>query len=96
MFKPKTNTVNGSKSFMKWSHFRDYPIKHCRARFPFADSVLPVAECFYSPIHKAAGLTVHGRSTGLPGIIPKISKETAVQNALQTPFCTAAGRTAAL
>ena len=49
-----------------------------------------------SPIHKAAGLTVHGRSTGLPGIIPKISKETAVQNALQTPFCTAAGRTAAL
>ena len=40
----------------------------------------------------------HGsrRSTGLPGIIPKISKETAVQNALQTTFCTAAGRTAAL
>ena len=37
-------------------------------------------------IHKAAGLTVHGRSTGLPGIIPKISKETAVQNALQTPL----------
>ena len=45
---------------------------------------------------KAAGLTVHGHSTGLPGIIPKISKETAVQNALQTPFCTAAGGTAAL
>ena len=29
----------------------------------------------YSAIHKAAGLTVPGRSTGLPGIIPKISKE---------------------
>ena len=49
-----------------------------------------------SPIHKAAGLMVHGRSTGLPGIIPKISKETAVQNALQTPFCTAAGCLVAL
>ena len=32
----------------------------------------------YSAIHKAAGLTVHGRSTGLPGIIPKISKEAVV------------------
>ena len=49
-----------------------------------------------SAIHKAAGLTVHGRSTGLPGIIPKISKEATMQKALQTPFCTAAGRTAAL
>ena len=37
-----------------------------------------------SAIYKATGLTVHGRSTGLPGIIPKISKEAAVQNALQT------------
>ena len=34
-------------------------------------------------MHKAAGLTVHGRSTGLPGIIPKISKEATIQNALQ-------------
>ena len=49
-----------------------------------------------STIHKAACLMVHGRFTGLPGIIPKISKEAAVQNALQGPFCTAAGCTAAL
>ena len=51
---------------------------------------------FYSAIHKAAGLTVHSHSTGLPGIIPKISKETAIQNTLQTPFCMAVGRPAAL
>ena len=34
----------------------------------------------HSAIHKAAGLTVHSHSTG---IIPKMSKEAAVQNALQ-------------
>ena len=51
---------------------------------------------FYSPIHKAAGLTVHGHATGLPGIIPKISKETTIQNALQTPFCMATGHPVAL
>ena len=39
---------------------------------------------------------VHDRSTGLPGITPKISKESTVQNALQTPFCRAASCTAAL
>ena len=44
----------------------------------------------------AASLTVHGRSNGLPGIIPKISKEATIKNALQTPFCTVAGCTAAL
>ena len=49
-----------------------------------------------SAIHKAAGLTVRGRSTGFPGIIPKISKKTTVQNDLLTTFCTAAGHTAAL
>ena len=49
-----------------------------------------------SAIHKAAGLTVHDRSTSLPGIIPKISKEAAVQNALQRPFGMAAGCMAAL
>ena len=40
-----------------------------------------------STIHKAISLTVHGRSTGLPGIIPKISKEA---------VCMVAGCTAAL
>ena len=48
------------------------------------------------PNYKAAGLMVHGRSTGLPGIIPKISKKTAIQNDLQTTFCMAAGHMAAL
>ena len=38
-----------------------------------------------SAIHKAAGLTVHGRFTGLPGIIPKTSKETTVQNGPPPP-----------
>ena len=38
-------------------------------------------ETYYSAIHKAAGLMVHGRSAGFPGIIPKRSKEAAVQNA---------------
>ena len=50
----------------------------------------------YSAIHKATSLMVHGCSTGLPGIIPKISKEAAVQNALQRLFCMVAGCTAAL
>ena len=49
-----------------------------------------------STIHKAVGLAAHGRSTGLPAIIPKISKEAAVQNALQRLFCNTAGCTAAL
>ena len=39
---------------------------------------------------------LHSSSTGLPGIIPKISKEDAVQNTLQRPFCMAAGCTVAL
>ena len=51
---------------------------------------------FYSTILKATGLTVHGRSTGLSGIIPKISKEAAIQNALQRLFCMVAGCTVAL
>ena len=51
---------------------------------------------FYSTIHKAAGLTVHGHSTGSPGIIPKIPKEATVQITLQRPFCTAAGCTVVL
>ena len=50
----------------------------------------------YSAIHKATSLMVHGCSTGLPGIIPKISKEVAVQNALQSLFCMVAGCTVAL
>ena len=42
------------------------------------------------------GVMVHGCSTGLPGIIPKISKEATIQNALHTLFCMAACYTAAL
>ena len=57
----------------------------------------------YSAIHKADGFTVHGRSTGLTGIIPVeqksvhgLSMGAAGRNDLQRPFCTAAGCTAAL
>ena len=39
----------------------------------------------YRAIHKAAGLMVHGHSTGLPGIIPKMSKEAAIQNTPPDP-----------
>ena len=53
-------------------------------------------EVINSAIHKAAGLMVHSHSPGLPCIIPKISKEANVQNALQTPFCMAADCMAAL
>ena len=56
-----------------------------------------------STIHKAGGFTVHGRSTGLPGIIPVeqksvhwLSMGATVQNALQRPFCMAVGCTATL
>ena len=35
-------------------------------------------------------------STGLPGIIPKLSKEAAVENGVQRPFCMAAGCKVAL
>ena len=47
----------------------------------FVNSVVN-CEANYSVIHKAAGLMVPGHSTGFPCIIPKISKEATVQNAL--------------
>ena len=56
-----------------------------------------------SAIHKAGSFTVHGRSTGLPGIIPVeqksvhwLSMGAARRNDLQRSFCMVAGRTAAL
>ena len=56
-----------------------------------------------SAIHKAGGFTVHGHSTGLPGIIPVEQKSVhwlsigaAGRNDLLRSFCTTAGRTAAL
>ena len=56
-----------------------------------------------SAIHKAGGFTVHGRSTGLPSIIPVeqksvhwLSMGAAIQNTLQRPFCMAAGCMVAL
>ena len=56
---------------------RPFPIYSLRA---FSGIVPGKAENGSS--HKAASLTVHGRSTGFPCIIPKIFKEAAVQNAL--------------
>ena len=57
----------------------------------------------YSAIHIAGGFMVHGRSTGLPGIIPVeqksvhwLSMGAASRNDLLRSFCTAAGSTAAL
>ena len=51
----------------------------------------------YSAIHKASGFTVHGCSTGLPGIIPVeqksvhwLSMGAASRNDLLRSFCTAA------
>ena len=53
-----------------------------------------------SAIHKAADLRVPGHSMILPGTIPEtpISRSNGAGgwNALQTMFCTAAGRTVAL
>ena len=58
---------------------------------------------FYRAIHKASGFTVHGRSTGLPGIIPVeqksvhwLSMGAAGRNDLLRSFCTVTGHTAAL
>ena len=64
---------------------------------------LPGMKGSSSAIHKAGDFTVHGRSTGLPGIIPVeqesvhwLSMGAASRNDLLRSFCTAAGHMAAL
>ena len=51
--------------------------------------LVSVLALLYTAIHKVTGLTDHGLSMTLPGIIPKISKGAAIQNGVQRPFCTA-------
>ena len=63
----------------------------------------PITGIPNSAIHKAVSFTVHGGSTGLPGITPVEKKSVywmsmgaTGRNDLQRSFCMVAGRTAAL
>ena len=64
---------------------------------PFSKCAVTGKKYIYSAIHKAGGFMVHGRSTGLPGIIPVeqksvhwLSMGAAGRNDLKKSFCTAA------
>ena len=72
-------------------------------RFLKASSLIGCGGELYSAIHKAGGFTVHGCSTGSPGIIPVeqksvhwLSMGATGRNDLLRLFCMAAGHTAAL